>query len=244
MQVYREIPITTNQARRRPAELVGVVSVTEEWTVAHHREAGRSILEQTKIPFVLDAGTGMYLNALFLNIPLAPKVDAHTRHKATALSEGSPNPRRASREMELDLVGAEKRRSIWDGVPIYETTIYYIRPDRAVLEERIKERSNHIIENCVQEAELIHNATLSGIEIRPQVLSAIGIREILNMISGDLSKQEAKSTIEIRTRQLARRQIRWFDKLVQTLTDVAAIEVATEADTAKALHTLHDTMIA
>ncbi len=244
MQVYREIPVTTNQARRRPAELVGVVSVTEEWTVAHHREAGRSILERTKIPFVLDAGTGMYLNALLLNIPLAPKVDAHTRHKAAMLSEGSSNPRRASREIELDLVGAGKRRSIWDGVPIYETAIYYIRPDRPALDERIKQRSNHIIQNCVQEAESIHNATLAGIQIRPQVLSAIGIREILDMISGNISKQEAKSTIEVRTRQLARRQMRWFDKLIQTLTGIATIEVATEPDPAKALHTLHDTMIA
>ena len=32
MQVYRELPMITNQARGRPAELVGIVSVTEEWT--------------------------------------------------------------------------------------------------------------------------------------------------------------------------------------------------------------------
>src|SRR3712207_8321301 len=30
MQVYREIPTITNQARRRRAELVGIVSVTQE----------------------------------------------------------------------------------------------------------------------------------------------------------------------------------------------------------------------
>ncbi len=34
MQVYREIPAITNQARRRLAELIGIVPVTEEWTVA------------------------------------------------------------------------------------------------------------------------------------------------------------------------------------------------------------------
>src|SRR3712207_5864179 len=37
MQVYRELPVITNQSRSRPAELVGIVSVTEEWTVARHK---------------------------------------------------------------------------------------------------------------------------------------------------------------------------------------------------------------
>ena len=63
----------TNQARRRPAELVGIVSVTEDWTVARHRALAEEIIAK-EADFVLDAGTGMYLNAILLDIPLAPKV--------------------------------------------------------------------------------------------------------------------------------------------------------------------------
>ncbi|MBD0356870.1 MAG: hypothetical protein ICV57_06785, partial [Rubrobacter sp.] len=37
MQVYREVPIITNQIRTRPAEIAGIVSVADAWTVARHR---------------------------------------------------------------------------------------------------------------------------------------------------------------------------------------------------------------
>src|SRR3712207_9355991 len=62
MQVYRGIRTLTNQPRRRPAELVGVVPVVDEWTVARHKEAVEDTVGALDVPFVLDAGTGMYLN--------------------------------------------------------------------------------------------------------------------------------------------------------------------------------------
>ena len=44
MQVYREIPRITNQARGRAAELAGMVSVAEEWTVARHKMSAEAII--------------------------------------------------------------------------------------------------------------------------------------------------------------------------------------------------------
>ncbi|HEX5850034.1 MAG TPA: hypothetical protein VFY59_12635, partial [Rubrobacter sp.] len=44
MQVYRELPIITNQARRRAAGLVGVVSVLGKWSVAAHRAGVRELV--------------------------------------------------------------------------------------------------------------------------------------------------------------------------------------------------------
>ena len=44
MQVYRELHVITNQARRRRAQLMGVVSGTEEWTVARHRARTEEII--------------------------------------------------------------------------------------------------------------------------------------------------------------------------------------------------------
>jgi len=44
MQVYRELPVTTNQARGRPAELVGIVSVTGEWSVAAHKARAEELI--------------------------------------------------------------------------------------------------------------------------------------------------------------------------------------------------------
>ncbi|MDQ3910557.1 MAG: hypothetical protein M3305_01980, partial [Actinomycetota bacterium] len=105
MQVYKELPVITNQARRRPAELVGIVPVTEEWTVARHRDRAEEIIEATEMPFVLDAGTGMYLNAIILDVPLAPKVSQEIRTQAAEITVGAQNPRRAARAKELKLTG-------------------------------------------------------------------------------------------------------------------------------------------
>lgn len=224
--------------------MVGIVSVTEDWTVTRHQDMGRRILAQTDIPFVLDAGTGMYLNALLLEIDLAPKVNAGIRNRAKILSQGTLNPRRASRDIELDMAGAKKRRSIWDGDLHYETTLLYIRPDRDVLDRNIKQRSVHIIHNAIPEAELLQELSNNGDTIRPQILGAIGIREMMDLISGDLTTQEAQSRIAARTRQLARRQMRWFDKLARTISSRADIEVIANANETQALHTLHDTIVA
>ncbi len=109
MQVYRGLEKISNQARRRPAELVGVVPVTERWTMARHRDATDAVVVASGGHFVLDAGTGMYLNAILLGTPLAPPVPAEIRARAQSEAEGSPNPRRASRERELAMVGAGER---------------------------------------------------------------------------------------------------------------------------------------
>ena len=106
MQVYRELPVITNQARRRQAELVGIVSVTEEWTVAKHRLRAEEIVAPEKT-FVLDAGTGMYLNAILLDFPLAPRVSPALRQQAQEAAAHEPNPRMAARAKELDLAGAD-----------------------------------------------------------------------------------------------------------------------------------------
>ena len=122
MQVYREIPTITNQARRRPAELLGIVSVTEEWTVARHRALAEEIIAQNTTPFVLDAGTGMYLNAILLDIPLAPKVEPGTRKLAQSVSSGATN--RAARHGPRSSSSPAPRHGVRSGT---ENPLRYLR---------------------------------------------------------------------------------------------------------------------
>jgi tRNA dimethylallyltransferase len=217
MQVYREIPEITNQARRRPAELVGIVPVTEEWTVARHKARTEEIIDRTDTPFVLDAGTGMYLNAILLDVPLAPKVEASTRRAAERLTTGASNPRRAARAKELELAGAASRRSIWEGEPRYDTAIIYLRPDRAALDAAIARRSEKILHHGLEEAAQLVEMQRAGPEISASVADSIGVRELVEHLSRRITAEDARSLINTRTRQLARRQIRWFDKLVRSL---------------------------
>jgi tRNA dimethylallyltransferase len=217
MQVYCEIPTITNQARRRPAELVGIVSVTEEWTVARHRALAEEIIAQNTTPFVLDAGTGMYLNAILLDIPLAPKVEPNTRKLAQSVSGGATTPRRAGRARELELAGAAPRRSIWDAEPRYDTSVIYLRPDKDILDASISRRTEEILRGGLEEAATLAEMRSAGARINASVADSIGVRELTDHFCGRITVEDARSLINSRTRQLARRQIRWFDKLARIL---------------------------
>ena len=236
MQVYREIPTITNQARRRPAELVGIVSVTEEWTVARHRTRAEKIISRTEPPFVLDAGTGMYLNAILLDVPLAPKVEANTRRTAQRLTAGAPNPRRASRARELELAGVASRRSIWDGEPRYDTVIIYLRPDRETLDAAISRRSEEILRGGLEEAAKLVEMQRAGAPVNASVADSIGVRELTEHLLGKITAQDAESLVITRTRQLARRQIRWFDKLARALEHRVPIIVLQDLDQLNTMH--------
>ncbi len=241
MQVYREIPAITNQARARPAELVGIVSVAEEWTVARHKERAEGVISSLspEVPFVLDAGTGMYLNALVLDIPLAPKVPDEIRAEAQKFAASAENPRREARRRELELAGASNRGSIWEGDLRYDAAFIYLRPTREELDRNIQVRSSKIVRDGVEEAKQLKER---GLELNPSVREAIGVKEMLLHTSGDLSADEAEEIIVTRTRRLARRQIRWFDKLARSLPNAAYVLVLENSNNSELKHFMHDKM--
>ena len=217
MQVYRGIPTLTNQHRRRPAVLVGVVPVAEEWTVARHKQAVEDTVEGLDVPFVLDAGTGMYLNAIVLDVPLAPKAPEAVRAEAQRLTEGAHNPRRAAREAELRLMGTPERGSIWSDRLRYKAAFVYLRPPRTVLDENIARRTVGIVRGGLDEARGLLAQQAAGCPSNPSVRDAVGVKEMMLRASGAISREEAHERIYVRTRRLARRQMRWFDKLVKSL---------------------------
>ena len=242
MQVYREIPVITNQARTRPAELIGIVSVAEEWTVARHRGRAEETIGSlpARVPFVLDAGTGMYLNALVLDVDIAPRVPPQLRAEAQRLASYAENPRREARRLELELAGARERGSIWEGPLRYDAVFVYLRPERQDVDRNIRARSSKIVRDGTEEARRLLE---SGIEPNPSVREAIGVKEMLLYASGSLPATEAEEVVAARTRRLARRQIRWFDKLARSLPDNAPVLVAEGPDDQGIKHFMHDRMV-
>lgn len=239
MQVYRELPTITNQARGRAAELVGIVSVTEEWSVARHRSRAEEIITK-EARFVLDAGTGMYLNALLLDFPLAPKVPPDLRRRAEETSVDALNPRRAARERELDLAGADARGSVWQGDLRYDTAVVYLRPDRSEFDAAIARRSRKIVRDGLGEARVLNDMLARGENVSPSVMDSVGVRELTHYLSGTLSIEQAQERVAVRTQRFARRQMRWFDKLTRTLDGRARITVLRERADLDTLHSMHD----
>ena len=241
MQVYKEIPTLTNQARKRPAELASIVSVGEEWTVANHRQRADEVVSSLPedLPFVLDSGTGMYLNAILLEIPLAPKVPQEIRMRAEQMAASAENPRRAAREIELSMIGAQGRGSIWDGELRYEIFLLYLRPSRLDIDRNIRIRSSFIAREGEQEAKKLAESSMI---LNRSVSEAIGVQEMLRFVTGQISRQEAEEVIAARTKRLARRQIRWFDKLVRTLPDDTKSLTVEDAKDPNIKHLMHDIM--
>lgn len=244
VQVYEGLSEITNQARGRPAELVGEVPVTERWTVARHRDAADALISAQDGPTggfaVLDAGTGMYLNAILLDLRLAPEVPEEVRRRATLAASGEENPRRAARELELRMVGEGERRSVWDGALRRDTVLVYLRPERRVMDDAISRRSARILERGVDEAQALKGLRDGGVPINPSVLDAIGVKELLAHVEGDLDAQSCREKIEARTRRLGRRQMRWFDKLSRTLHGRTNVIVAENPADKRIKHTMHD----
>ncbi|CAN5514749.1 tRNA (adenosine(37)-N6)-dimethylallyltransferase MiaA [soil metagenome] len=232
MQVYKEIPIITNQKRLRPAELTGVVSVSEEWTMARHRQACDDIINDVNGPFVLDAGTGMYLNTILLDITIAPRASPEVRQRAELATTRRENPRRAARELELEISGSESRGSIWDGGTRFDLEILYLRPSKDVLDSAIERRSVKICQEGQKEVENLVAQFPDEIPNR-SARDSIGVKEFVEYEKGQLSLAEAQQRIMVRTRRLARRQTRWFDKLARTLKDRAVIHVLENPMTAE-----------
>ena len=247
MQVYREIPIISNQARKQSAELTGITSVTEEWSVAKHRDAADALIASNSSPsFVLDAGTGMYLNAILLDLYLAPKVSPKVREKAQAMVEGEPlrsgieNTRRRIREVELSLSGADTRNSVWDGDLRFETDLIYLRPSRERIAEAIEKRTERILNFGIDEVSSLGAEPSIWNNVSLQVLGAIGFREIDQYLKGSITLPEARENISRRTRSLAKRQIRWFDKLSKTLENRANSIIVESSTELELEHYMHD----
>jgi tRNA dimethylallyltransferase len=77
----------------------------------------------------------------------------------------------------------------------------------------------------------------AGSAINPSVADSIGVRELVEHLCGRITAEDARSLINTRTRQLARRQIRWFDKLARILHGRVRTSIAQGSHE---LNTMHD----
>ena len=185
---------------------------------------------------MLDCGTGMYLNAIILDVPLAPRVDDQTRRNAQEITASALNPRRASRAKELELAGARNRGSIWDGDLRYDTSIIYLRPNRDKLDAAIARRSERIVCDGLEEVANLREISSAN----ASVMDSIGVRELVEHLEGELTIEEARDQISTRTRRLARRQIRWFDKLSYSLAGRIHVEIVECQADKDLLNYMHD----
>jgi tRNA dimethylallyltransferase len=234
MQVYRGMDIGT--AKPTPAEqaavphhLLDVADPREEFSVAEFQDAARAALAAIAgrgHRALLVGGTGLYLRSLVDGLRLPGRYPAvraeleaepdtgalHARlHELDARAAGRIEPtnrRRVVRALEVTLGSGRPFSAFGPGIDAYPPTPVLqvgLRPPVDVLDRRIAERVDA----------MVAGGFLDEVRRLPRPLSrtagkALGYRELLAHLDGELTLEAAVGATVLRTRQFARRQLRWF----------------------------------
>jgi tRNA dimethylallyltransferase len=238
MQVYIGMDIGTakpNSIERRdvPHHMIDLVDPSVEFTVAEFRRMGRATMEASEAPALLiTGGSGLHFRSLVDPMSFAP-TDPVLRQDLEALSIEElraelvladanasehvdlANPRRVIRALEINrLTGetpsqratsaeAEKLRRF---VPEIEFTAVGIDPGD-LLEERVERRLS-----AMRAGGLVEEVERLRPDIGRVAARAVGYREILAALAGEIEIEEAFRLATANSRRLARKQRTWFQR--------------------------------
>jgi tRNA dimethylallyltransferase len=230
MQVYRGLPILTNQPSR-PTRLVAICSLAEEMSVGAYASLAHATIDElvaTTGSVVVAGGTGLYLRAALGDLgvppPVAPEVRARVEREVdddrvaahdrlasldpvTAAVVHPNDRRRLVRALELadeggSLTAGQDR--LWSSRTRRPTTIVGLEVPVDELERRIRARAEEMFARGVVDEVRV---ALDG-EVSRTAEKALGLREI-----AELEPHQALALIIVRTRRYAAYQRKWMRRI-------------------------------
>jgi tRNA dimethylallyltransferase len=231
MQVYRGLPILTNQSER-PTRLVAIWPLTHEATVGEYAPLAHAAVDELlcegRTP-VLTGGTGLYLRAALaeLRLPPPPEPEARRRWEAeydelgpdaahallgardpAAAASVHPNDRRrVVRALELAAAGhslVPDGDRLWSDETRHPTLIVGLDVAHETLARRIEERTQRMFERGVEEE--VRRAL--GGPVSDTARHIHGLREI-----AELPPAEAREAMNARMRRYAAYQRKWMRRI-------------------------------
>lgn len=237
MQLYRGMDIGTAKLavgeRRVPHHLLDTLSVREPATVAQFQSWARAAIDEIRAKGrnpVLVGGSALYTRAV-LDAFTFPGTDPVVRAQLEAdLAQSSPaamharlasldpaaaaailpeNGRRIVRALEVIELTGEYRAVLPEPAYVDQRTVQLgLSIDRAVLSERIERRVEAMFAaGFVGEVERLLS---EGLAEGRTASTAIGYREVMAHLRGELSLEEARERTVVATRRFARRQDQWW----------------------------------
>ena len=229
MQVYRGLPILTNQSEAR---LVGYLGLDEEGSVAEYERLAHAAIDEIlaggRTPVVV-GGTGLYLRAALADLELPPPPMPGARERLEGLydelgpeaahqllAERDPaaaaavhpnDRRRVVRALELAESGSSLRPGedrLWSGETRHPTLIVGLDLPAEELARRIEERTRAMFERGVEEE--VRRA-LTG-SISPTARTVHGLDEI-----AELPREQAIEALATQTRRYAAYQRKWLRRI-------------------------------
>lgn len=221
--------------------LIDIIEPNEDFSAAAFQEAARTTIEDLhergKIP-ILVGGTGLYVQSLLEGYEFKAKRHSKEERQAAssriaALSEeelkayitektGYEPPDwhelLSNSHRLVRLVGAiekgEGAAAVMPqkaGGPLYHAFVIGLSLPRQVLYERIEKRIDAMIESgWIDE---VQQLLQDGVLPEAQAMKAIGYKELVLYLDGQLSLEAASELIKKRTRHFAKRQMTWFKRI-------------------------------
>jgi tRNA dimethylallyltransferase len=240
MQLYRGMDVGTAKITAAeqdgvPHHLLDVLDVTAPASVAEFQAWARAAVaacHQRGVP-VLVGGSSLYIRAVIDRLEF-PGTDADVRARwereleacgpealHAALAEQDPdaaaqilpsNGRRIVRALEvIELTGQPFTATLPPHESIYDSvTLIGLDVPRDVLDERIAERVDRMwAAGFVDE---VRRLVPAGLATGPTASRALGYRQVLQFLDGEITEDEAREATIAGTRAFARRQDRLFRK--------------------------------
>ncbi len=265
MQVYRELRVLSARPEPAeealaPHYLYGFVSAFEPFSVGRWLDAARVALDEVRAkgltPIVV-GGTGLYFATLIDGLSPIPEIHASIRVEArqklaelgnerfhAALAERDPvmgarlktgDSQRLVRAWEV-IEATGQSLAEWQalkGEPVLTGDLarFVLKPNRDWLIERIGRRFHLMME----QGALDEVRALRGLSSDLPAARALGVPQLLALLDGRLTLDQAIEQAITQTRQYAKRQMTWFrhqmpDWRVLELSDVGAQAAVIGAD--------------
>ncbi|MDY4848708.1 MAG: tRNA (adenosine(37)-N6)-dimethylallyltransferase MiaA [Bacilli bacterium] len=234
-QIYQDMNIGTAKIEKdHPLYdrhfLLDIKKPSDSFSVQEYQYLFRKTLEQLQKQYdniIVCGGTGLYIKASLYDydFPKDNNVDVSDLEKLSngelfALLEEidhdatinlhKNNRKRVIRAITIARNGLTKSENIQKQKHemIYsDVRILFINPDRTKLYENINNRVDQMFdEGLVNEVKNL----LNNYELSLTAKAAIGYKEVISYIQGELSLEECKELIKKRTRNYAKRQITYF----------------------------------
>ena len=238
MQVYRHMDIgtakpTRDEQARVKHHLIDVVEPNESFTVARFVQSADAAIADAKarnVPLIATGGTPLYYKALFEGMFEGPGASSEIRARLRALSNdelyrrvSGADPAAAARIHRNDTKRLIRALEVFEltGQPISSLQREWTTPqqrhratwvglawDREQLNRRINARVKSMIDaGWVDE---VRSLLERYRDLSPTAAEATGYHELIAHLRGEISLDDSIEQIKIATRQLARRQMKWF----------------------------------
>jgi tRNA dimethylallyltransferase len=239
--------------RRVPHHLIDLVDPQHEFSVAEYlataREAAEDVLARGKVP-LFAGGTPLYLKCLLRGLFEGPPADWELRRQieeeAAALPPGvlhnrlervdpvaamqiHPNDtRRLVRALEVYRTTGEpishQQMEFESGQPAEEVRVFVLQRPREEQHQRIEARVESML--AAELVEEVKRLTADGQILGLTASQAVGYREVLEHLRGEIDEPTMVERIKSRTRRFAKRQGTWF----RSLSECRMVEIEGEVD--------------